>query len=195
MHDSPFCLGTLSQLVGLVGWDRTETLPLKDQRTFSTDSLNRWQHLRVPFQGVKELSLRGKPLIISCYRWRRLGRPKAVISCTEHAHFLGDLQTHCGSLIIGSLTQDTQADLMSALSNELPQGCGPTARCLWTWIAREATTCNSAHSSKSQMKPENPNGVKPPRKHEVEYVTEQKNQPKSHGHWHKREGTKPNLHP
>lgn len=45
------------------------------------------------------------------------------------------------------------------------------------------------------MRPENPNGVKSARKDAVECATEQKNQPKSHGLWHKREGTKPNLHP
>lgn len=76
----PFLSGGLpSWLVDLVGWYRDP--PLKDQRTLSTESLNRQQRLRAPFQGVKELSLRGKHLTISCYRWRRLEWPRAVLRC------------------------------------------------------------------------------------------------------------------
>lgn len=36
------------------------------------------------------------------------------------------------------------------------------------------------------MRPENLNGVKPARKHEVDYAMEKKNQPKSHGLWYKK---------
>lgn len=87
MHASPFCLGTPPLLVGLVGWDRDT--PLKDQRTLSTEFFNRWQQLRLPFQEVKEPSPRDTLLIISCYRWRRLGWPRSVLKCTEHAHIPG----------------------------------------------------------------------------------------------------------
>lgn len=170
MHASPFGLGDSAPVGGSSGVGQDRDTPLKDQRTRSTESLNRWQQLRLPFQGVKEPSPRDTLLIISCYRWRRLGWRRTVVKCTEHAHIPGGLQTHLGSLTIGSLTQNTQADFKQR--GELRSHRA---------VAQQQASWNSAHASKSQMRPENPNGVKPARKHAVECAMEQKNQPKSHG--------------